>query len=38
MKINVIENGKAITRDMIPEEEAEYFRIQEEMRIAMEEE
>ena len=24
MKINVLENGKAITRDMAPEEEAEY--------------
>lgn len=24
MKINVLENGKAITRDMTPEEEAEY--------------
>ena len=37
MKINVIEKGKAITRDMTPEEEAEYFRMQEEMRKAMEE-
>lgn len=26
MKINVIENGKAITRDMTPEEEAEYIK------------
>lgn len=24
MKINVLENGKIITRDMTPEEEAEY--------------
>lgn len=24
MKINILENGKAITRDMTPEEEAEY--------------
>ena len=38
MKINVIENGKAITRDMTPEEEAEFLEMQEEMRIAMEEE
>ena len=36
MKINVIENGKAITRDMTPEEEAEFLEMQEEMRIAME--
>lgn len=27
MKINVLENGKAITRDMTPEEEAEMKRI-----------
>ena len=26
MKINVIENGKAITRDMTPEEETEYIK------------
>lgn len=26
MKINIIENGKAITRDMTPEEEAEYIK------------
>lgn len=26
MKINLIENGKAITRDMTPEEEAEYIK------------
>lgn len=29
MKINVIENGKAITRDMTPEEEAEYIKANE---------
>lgn len=26
MKINVLENGKVITRDMTPEEEAEYIK------------
>ena len=29
MQINVIENGKAITRDMTPEEEAEYIKANE---------
>ena len=29
MKINVIENGKAITRDMTSEEEAEYIKANE---------
>lgn len=29
MKINIIENGKAITRDMTPEEEAEYIKANE---------
>lgn len=29
MKINVIENGKAITRNMTPEEEAEYIKASE---------
>lgn len=29
MKINIIENGKAITRDMTPEEEAEYKKASE---------
>ena len=37
MKINVFENGKAVTRDMTPEEEAEYLRVQEETRRQMEE-
>lgn len=37
MKINVFENDKVITRDMTPEEEAEYLRMQEETSRQMEE-